>query len=317
MLPPATPVAGLGTRAQRSDVFEQWLDDVNRVCGTFGAEPLGEHFTGQLSDRGSGSLRVSLATLDQLTLFKDSSHLDSRERCFYAVLQLRGASVVQQSGQDTSLAAGDLTLLDGNRPFRVLVPQQSCQVSMLLPATLVEHGAPGTIACARRIDSHLSFGKWASQLVLDAAAQREQELTLAEVEALQSALVSLLRPAICPMPLAEMDNHEKLYQRACAFVHEHLRDDELLPEQIARAVGVSVRGLYRLFARRNETVSRYIRDHRLDACAQALRSSSASMTALSLEWGFTNISHFSSAFKDRFGQSPSQYRHQYRDQYRS
>lgn len=312
MLQPTISVPGLMTDARRGDVFEQWLADVNRVCGAFDAEPLGERFTGQLSDLGSGGLRMSLAALDQLTLFRGKSHLSARERCFYAVLQLQGSSVVQQSGQDTSLAAGDLTLLDGGRPFCVQVPQQSCQISLVLPAALVESGAPGAIACARRIDSHLGLGKWARQLVLDAATRREQSLTPSEGEALQSALVSLLRPAVCSTPLAEMDSHEKLYRRACAFIHEHLRDEALQPEQIARAVGVSVRGLYRLFARRGETVARYIRDRRLDACAQALRASAASLTALSLEWGFADVSHFSSAFKERFGQSPSQYRRQCR-----
>lgn len=78
-------------------------------------------------------------------------------------------------------------------------------------------------------------------------------------------------------------------------------------------VGVSLRSLYRLFARQGLVVAQYIRNRRLDLCAQALRSAAEQekLAGVGLDWGFADHSHFSTAFKQRFGMSPSEYRRQY------
>ncbi|MNP60216.1 Transcriptional activator FeaR [compost metagenome] len=52
---------------------------------------------------------------------------------------------------------------------------------------------------------------------------------------------------------------------------------------------------------------------RLDFCAESLRHATAEqkLSALGYAWGFTDSSYFSTAFKARFGVSPSEYRKQY------
>ena len=82
---------------------------------------------------------------------------------------------------------------------------------------------------------------------------------------------------------------------------------------MAAELGVSLRSLYRLFARRGLVVAQYIRNRRLDLCAQALRSAAGQekLAGVGLDWGFADHSHFSTAFKQRFGMSPSEYRRQY------
>ena len=303
-------------RPNRDQAFEQWLATVHRVCGEFGAEPRGERFAGRLSDLSVGSLRMSLAESDQLSLFKNRQHIGhAREHCFYAVLQLSGESWVEQDQQRAVLNAGDIAVLDGVRPFEVNVSAQSRQVSLILPAHLLEsrgaHGGSAAIACAQRIGANSAAGKWAGLLVQDAMSQRESALSDLEGESLLSALVSLLKPAVCSLVPDETGNYDKIYQRACTYIDAHLRDESLTPEQIAQAIGVSVRGLYRVFARQSLVVAKHIKNRRLDFCAQALRGAQGqgvNLTSLSLEWGFTDASHFSFAFKSRFGLSPSAYR---------
>lgn len=74
---------------------------------------------------------------------------------------------------------------------------------------------------------------------------------------------------------------------------------------IARAAGVSLRQLERLFAAHmNDTVAATYLRLRLDAAAQLLRSTGMTITALALACGFRSPSHFSRAFKARYGRSP-------------
>jgi transcriptional regulator GlxA family with amidase domain len=70
-----------------------------------------------------------------------------------------------------------------------------------------------------------------------------------------------------------------------------------------------------LFARtvffRRDFLGRYIWTHRLERCKSALTDSSQSHRAISeiaFAWGFNNMSHFSSLFRERVGVSPREYR---------
>jgi AraC-like DNA-binding protein len=55
---------------------------------------------------------------------------------------------------------------------------------------------------------------------------------------------------------------------------------------------------------------------RLQACRKALsdpRCVSFSVSEIAYAWGFNDLSHFSKAFRKRFGVSPAQYRSGQRD----
>lgn len=69
-----------------------------------------------------------------------------------------------------------------------------------------------------------------------------------------------------------------------------------------------------MFAGKGLVVAQYIKNRRLDLCAQALRSISddEKLAGIGYSRGFTDHSHFSTAFKQRFGVSPGEYRKRYR-----
>lgn len=299
-------------KVQRDRAFEQWLEQVHRVCGSFDAQPLGEHFNGHLQDLRCGALHMSLVESERLCLLKQKQHLDKdRERIFYAALQLQGHSCIEQLDARTRLAPGDLVVLDGGRPFSVHMTDQVRQIAVILPSGMLEPGRGAKAACAQRIDGSSMLGKWVRDLVLDAAIHRQQEITPLESDALLAALSSLLKPVVFQSVEEDGRAQDRLYARACRHIDEHLADETLSPEGIAQAIGVSVRGLYRVFARHQQVVSQYIKNRRLERCAAALRSggaAAANLGALSYAWGFADASHFSLAFKKYFGVSPSDYR---------
>jgi AraC-like DNA-binding protein len=59
-----------------------------------------------------------------------------------------------------------------------------------------------------------------------------------------------------------------------------------------------------------ETPGRWLLNRRLEYATELLRSAGKSVTQIAFESGFEDVSHFSRAFKGRYGQSPSQFRNE-------
>ncbi len=99
--------------------------------------------------------------------------------------------------------------------------------------------------------------------------------------------------------------------RVKAFVDENLNDPSLGPEQVARGVGLSSRYINRLFEAEQGSLGRTIWQRRLERCAARLRDlawAHVSISALAMEHGFNDLSHFSRVFRRRYGLSPREYR---------
>jgi len=76
--------------------------------------------------------------------------------------------------------------------------------------------------------------------------------------------------------------------------------------QLAKLAGLSLRQLERLFsADLGQTIGEYYLRIRLEKAAELLRNTGMTITAVSVACGFQNGSHFSRAFKGRFGRPPS------------
>jgi len=54
--------------------------------------------------------------------------------------------------------------------------------------------------------------------------------------------------------------------------------------------------------------SKYLKERKLNRAAELLRNSKISLTDLIYECGFTNASHFTKIFKEKYNETPSQYR---------
>jgi AraC-like DNA-binding protein len=97
-----------------------------------------------------------------------------------------------------------------------------------------------------------------------------------------------------------------LYERAQAFIHDHLRDPDLSIDQISTALGCTKRYLHMLFSERGMTVSDYIWRARLLNCRQELETKGCkTITDVAFSWGFSSSSHFSRVFRKYFGIAPS------------
>lgn len=298
--------------AQRRDGFDQWIHQINRICGAFNAQPLGEGFAGQIREHQDGALKLSFVDARQARLFRTPQEVAAGEGGkYFAVFQLDGTAGMAQGDSRALLSAGDITLIDASRPSDFTYSDNSRQLSLILPSQLVEQTLRfNQVRCGHRIAATSPIALLSHRLILEAT--RQPDLSRQEGEATLEAIVSLLRPAISQAD-DDSDPHERTFRKTLNFIDQHIRSEELCPEWLAREVGMSTRGLYRMFAKKGLVVARYIKNRRLDLCAESLRQAGKEqkLSVLGYSWGFSDSSYFSTAFKTRFGVAPGEYRKQH------
>lgn len=87
-----------------------------------------------------------------------------------------------------------------------------------------------------------------------------------------------------------------------------LSDENFSVEKLAERVNQSRSNLHRRLTKLNgETPSAMIRRIRLERGAQLLSQNAGNVSETAYSIGFKNVSHFSRAFREHFGQSPSEY----------
>jgi AraC family transcriptional regulator len=106
-------------------------------------------------------------------------------------------------------------------------------------------------------------------------------------------------------------DHADRVEAAKAYLAARLAERVTL-EEVARAVHASPFHLARVFRERTGLpIHRYLNRLRLRAALEWLAQGSRDLTALALELGFSSHSHFTSAFRAEFGQTPSAMRRQH------
>jgi len=93
-------------------------------------------------------------------------------------------------------------------------------------------------------------------------------------------------------------------RRALAYIdaHAHL---PITLDDIARAAGMSTRGLQHAFRRALDTTpSARLREVRLAAAHDELRTGTATVSEIARRWGFSNPSRFAPYYRDAYGRNP-------------
>jgi AraC-like DNA-binding protein len=94
-------------------------------------------------------------------------------------------------------------------------------------------------------------------------------------------------------------------------IEANLVDPALTPATIADAMHISLRSLHLAFEDEAASVARTILTRRLERCRDALDNPALrylTIEAIAAKWGFASASHFSRAFRSRYGCSPRDWR---------
>lgn len=264
--------------------------------------------------------RLSVIRSNAISIERPSGepYLASQD-AYFAVVLLSGDYSLEQQGREVFLRPGDLTLYDATRPHRIRGPASFSKLIVSIPRRMLNDRIAGIEHCTvLRISGHAGIGAVASNFLRTCASQAGQ-LSPQEFRALSEHWLDLLTLAVAavrPEGCNLSRNRSLSLYRVKAFIDRHLSDPSMDAAMVAREVGLSSRHINALFKDEGTSLMRHVWACRLDRCCKDMRDSTKAgrrVSDIAFRWGFSDPSHFSRAFKQRFGCSPLEYRAGERD----
>ncbi|PZQ46987.1 MAG: AraC family transcriptional regulator [Rhodovulum sulfidophilum] len=230
-------------------------------------------------------------------------------------LVLRGRARLVADGRRTECAANDILALDAGADWRLEARTDIELVALALPRgpLLSRLGRNSGGLGAGVLGA--TVAALAAKPLLRTVAQNFAEADPADLAAIEMALTELVSSALLTETLAPdgglTQTQAEHFRRVAAAIDARLTEPELSVGEIARREGFSVRYLQRLFARRGESFSDYLRRERLERCRADLadpKRARESVATIAQRWGFREQAHFTRAFGAAFGLTPTEAR---------
>jgi AraC-like DNA-binding protein len=223
------------------------------------------------------------------------------------VLQITGRSVIEHQGRTVRLAPGHWCMCDSSVPYTLTSPGASQRLLLLIPHDCLNDDVVLEEFTSRSFSGTSGVGR----LVFGIAGWIVEEFASIHSEradVLAKTITQVINLAI----------HEKMGRRSIepaqgtlgdrirAYVADHLRDPHLSLDSIAKHLNSSKRSLHRAVSSSSCSIHDLIWHQRLDRCRRDLLDPSQSrqtIAEIAHSWGFKNFTHFSQAFRERFGVS--------------
>jgi AraC-like DNA-binding protein len=284
-----------------------WVDEVCANCHVDCEPEQGAQFFGQagLADIGQ-EVQIGIGGSRAQVLTRSPQQIARGDERLFITLAGSGRSLVRQDGREAVLTQGDFALTDRTRHYQFACEGEFSHTLLMMPRDLLLRRV-GSVErfTAVRIDGQKGFGGLLSPMLQNLHAQllaipADMRPRIAEniVDLIATALLSERADAQSLAPMT--------YVRVKFWIETHLTE-ELSADRIAAACGVSVRHLNRLFARDGTSLMQHVWGRRLECCRRALIDPimvHRSISEIALATGFRDLSHFSRAYRARYGRSP-------------
>lgn len=271
-------------------------------------------FFGRARFQEAGRVKLCELSSSSVAVVREARSAEREAREFVKVaVQLSGRSLFMQSGREVLLDGQGWTFYDTARPYRVVNLTPVRQFVILVPkadlhlsgAQLASYGVRkfGEASAVARI-----FPNYVNSILSEGVRATDYESA-----ALGDVATNLLRLSISGTAgeHASVSARETLEFQVKHYIRMNIADPELSVQSIAERFGCSKRHLHRAFAESDVSLSDFIWQSRLERCAEALRAKvhrHLPVGEVAFNHGFSSFSHFSRAFRQRFGCSPSAYR---------
>lgn len=292
-----------------------WCEWVWKHFGGLRSDLYGDtDFDGHLSSGRAGDLILTRLEANRHRVVRTMDMVRASDEGYLKIVApLRGRAGVEQSGRQAWVGPGAWTIYDTTADYLIANPERVEHLIVMVPkAQLAGQGLRLDTLMARPVGGATGIAR----VALTTMRSTFEELPNMSADAARGAgelVTQLVRLSLIELagqhtPLTQ---REALKDRIRHHVALHLRDPDLSVDQIATALNCSRRHLYNAFADEPHTLASYIQHLRLDACLRELQQvglAARPITDIALHWGFNNLSHFSRVFRERTGQSPSEFR---------
>jgi len=270
-----------------------------------------------------------------LNLVSAQSHLVKRGRaeiaastedCYYLNFQLAGDCRITQNGHDIVLVPGDVGLFDSSQSFGLHhdnFPQLKVASLMLPKHSISTEDGDEPARTPELLSRHPVYGR----LIAEAMQSLVETTTTgapADVMALQSLVMSLLKLTARPFaghtnsllstftgsPAANARGQAQLL-RIKRIIRARCTTPGYSVTACATEAGLSPRYIHRLFEADEDSFGTFLMNERLNAARRMLRHPSSGhlpMATIAAESGFSDPSHFTRAFRTRYGMTPGEWR---------
>ncbi len=277
-------------------------------CSSYAAQGLEAHQRN--FDLGSLKLADIAGNAHVIERTPDLLRRYPRNSVFVAVVE-QGEIFLYQSGRCLEARMGDVLIYPTWVPYLCGFARQARQFIVDVPQSLLLFGErwprpDGPIKIDGSVqDGRALGGELAKTLKAFVACP-----LVSEVERITDRMHSLCHALLTlPHDLDRIGASPYVRRlRAEAFIAERLGDEALDADMVARNVGLSPRHLNRLFAQDGWTVTRWIWEQRLALGYRLLADPARRRLAIgdiAQRCGFASAAHFTSAFKLRYGMTPS------------
>jgi AraC-like DNA-binding protein len=226
-----------------------------------------------------------------------------------------GPITVEFARQTIRLEENDWIALSLNWPHEMHAAKSISLRSLELPRTLLSPFLLGGILQRpMHISARSPVGAVASA-TLDAVWMQLPKLNASLGENVLRSLLSLIG-VVCRTGAGEHEIGQggvsaARFQTVLRHLQQHVADPDLSPASTARALGISVRYLHKLFEPTGESFAGYVVRERLAGCRASLENPlerDRSTTDIAFGWGFGSLPTFYRAFSREFGCAPGDLR---------
>jgi AraC-like DNA-binding protein len=274
-------------------------------------------FTGSLETWSLGSIGVSRMQCDGLLYRRHRRHfLNERDSSVLVTIpELNEVNFVQGS-RTAKCGPGGFLVERGDAPYEFWHGKRNALWVLKISSSSVR----SRIGSAERIGA-LNFDatQGVASYFLDTV-----KTTVAHIDSIGESAREMAGMHILDMLCLAIRSDEKVLdsaaspiraahlQRAEQYIRDHLKDADLRPQSVADACGISLRYLQRLFTDSEQSINGFIRDNRLNRCAEELSNvaNKRSVAEICYRWGFTDQSQFCKHYRAHFGKTPTDTRRQ-------
>lgn len=302
--------------APRPITLTSWAAAVRRSVLSFEFDcDRPDRFTGRVRDRHLHGVSFVDMASGRHAAYRDHRTIRPADAGFYVLtLQLAGEIRIAQDGRVAALKPGLFALYDSGKPATLTVGDGYRSTCIRFPKTAITTRQDDPLAeitatpfaCAPGLTDTV----WSTVLSVNRNLESLGPHGPTTIRSLMTLVGTMLRGELGNHVPARPP-HEDLLERILAYIDGHLADTGLDPGRIAAAHFLSPRALHGLFERTGTTVSRRIRERRLERCRLDLTDPALAhvpASAIGARWGFPGASHFGQVFKRENGLTPAEFR---------
>jgi AraC-like DNA-binding protein len=299
------------------DRYAYWREAICNAYVHLGCEaPRRKGFSGEISLRQFANVRASFVKSCAQHVYRRPEGISrSSDDYFLLSIQLRGLGRVRQRTREALLNPGDFALYASTDPYELVFEDDFEQLVIQVPKLDILDRLPiADMLTAIPIAGRAGTGKIVSNCLIN-IANGARDVEPACRPHLSSTVVELLCGSLSSIndrtsaDLGQQDHLTML--RIESFLASNLKNTALSRDDVAVGMGMSVRWINELLARRGTSITRRIQELRLERIRLEL-SNPAKRTeqigGIAMKWGFSNYQHFSRVFGRTYGQSPRGYR---------